>query len=122
MHFLFNEICCILTYIKPLDTMSNIKINHLAVFACVVLLHVLGFIWYGPLFGEKWMSLIGTDMATAQANPPSNAVWVLNLIAVVAPLYLLAWLFTKLGVTSGLRGAVIGFLIAFCFRHLWVMN
>lgn len=102
--------------------MSNLKINHLAVIVCVVLLHVLGFLWYGPLFGEKWMSLIGTDMAIVQANPPSPAVWFLNFVAVVAPLYLLAWLFTKLNVTSGGKGALIGFLIAFCFNHLWVMN
>jgi hypothetical protein len=102
--------------------MNNLKINHLAVIVCVVLLHVLGFLWYGPLFGEKWMSLIGIDMATVEANPPSPAVWFLNFVAVVAPLYLLAWLFTKLNVTSGGRGAVIGFLIAFCFHHLWVMN
>ena len=102
--------------------MNNFKINHLAVIVCIVLLHALGFLWYGALFGEKWMSLIGIDMATAGANPPSPLVWVLNFIAVVAPLYLLAWLFTKLNITSGVQGAIIGFLISFCFHHLWEMN
>jgi uncharacterized membrane protein len=102
--------------------MSNSKINHLAVIVCVVLLHALGFLWYGFLFQEKWMSLVGLDMAKIEANQPGASVWLLNFVAIVAPLYLLAWLFTKLNVVTGGRGAVIGFLIAFCFHHLWVMN
>jgi len=102
--------------------MNNLKINHLAVLVCVVIMHALGFLWYGQLFKDQWMKLVGIDEAAIQANPPSNSVWVLNFIAVVAPLYMLAWLFTKLNVISGLRGASIAFLITFCFHHLSVMN
>ena len=102
--------------------MNNLKINHLAVLVCVILFHALGFVWFGPLFGEKWMGYLGLDMAKIEASQPGAGIWIANFIASVAPVYLLAWLFTKLDVTSGIRGAVIAFLITFCFHHLPSMS
>jgi len=102
--------------------MKNLKINHLAVVVCIIISFALGFVWYGPLFGEQWMSMIDIDIAQVEANPPGPGVWITNIISSVAPLYLLAWLFTKLDVTSGVTGAIIGFLISFCFHHLSVMT
>ena len=102
--------------------MNNLKINHLAVIVCIVLMHVLGFVWYGPLFGERWMDYVDLDMETMQSMSMGASIWVLNFVAIAAPIYLLAWLLVKLDVTSGVRGAVIAFLITFCFHHLGVMN
>ena len=102
--------------------MNKLKINHLAILVCTVILFALGFTWYGPLFGERWMAMINLDMATVEANPPQIGTWVTNLISSVAPLYALAWLFTKLDVTSGIRGASIAFIIVFCFHHLPTMT
>lgn len=102
--------------------MGNLKINHAAVWVSIVLLHVLGFLWYGPLFGEKWMALVGLDMATLEANPPGAGTWITNTIATIVPVYVLAWLFTKLEVNTALRGAGIGLLISFSFVHLSVMT
>ena len=101
--------------------MNNLKINHLAILVCVVIFFGLGFTWYGPLFGSRWMDMLHLDMATVEANAPGAGVWITNLVGTVAPLYVLAWLFTKLGVTSGLRGAGIALLIVFTFHHLPVM-
>jgi hypothetical protein len=101
--------------------MNNVKINHLAVWACVILLHVLGFLWYGPLFGATWMKMVGLEMGNMEGGAEAG-VWITNLIATVAPVYLLAWLFDKLNVTSGGRGALIAFLITFCMHHLSVMS
>jgi hypothetical protein len=100
--------------------MKNLKINHLAVLVCVIFLHILGAIWYGTLFLETWTGMVGLDME----NPPEAGIslWIMNFIAQVAPVYLLAWLFTKLDVTSGVRGAGIAFLITFCFHHLSLMS
>jgi len=36
-----------------------VKINYLAVVACGVSNMVLGFLWYGPLFGKTWMGYLG---------------------------------------------------------------
>lgn len=102
--------------------MNTLKINHLAVIVCVIVLHVLGFLWFGPLFGETWMRMVELDPETMQAGSGEAGIWIANFVAIVAPLYFLAWLFTKLEVTSGMRGAVIAFLISFCFHHLAVMS
>jgi hypothetical protein len=66
--------------------------------------------------------MVNIDMASMQQNGPGPAIWVLNFVAAVAPVYMLAWLLTKLNVTSGVQGAIIGFLISFSFSHLTIMN
>lgn len=101
--------------------MTHLKINHLAVFVCLILLHVLGFLWYGPLFGDQWMTLVGIDPENMEGGFDAGP-WITNFIASLAPLYLLAWLFVRLNVATGVRGAVIAFLITFCFHHLPVMS
>jgi hypothetical protein len=101
--------------------MTHLKINHLAVLVCLILMHVLGFLWYGPLFGDQWMPMVGLNPENMEGGFDAG-LWITNLIASLAPLYLLAWLFTQLNVTSGMRGAVIAFLITFCFHHLSVMS
>ncbi len=98
--------------------MRTLTINHLAVWAGVVLLTVLGFLWYGPLSGDPWMSMVGLDPAVVEANPPGAGIWITNLIATVVPMYALAWLFTKMQVESWMQGALIGLIIAFSFVFL----
>lgn len=102
--------------------MNNLKINHLAVFVCVILLHALGFLWYDALFGEQWMAMVGLDPANMESGGAEAGTWITNFIASLAPVYFLAWLFTKLNVTTGVRGATIAFLISFCFHHLSLMS
>lgn len=102
--------------------MNTLKINHLAVLVCVILLHVIGFLWYGPLFGEKWMGMVDIDPASAQSGSMEAGLWITNLIASVAAVYLLAWLLARLNVTSGAQGAIIAFLVTFCIFHLSEMR
>jgi hypothetical protein len=64
------------------------------------------------------MSLEGLDPAVIEANPPVASVWITNVIATVVPLYALAWLFTRLNVSSAVEGAGIGLLIGFSFVFL----
>lgn len=97
---------------------QKLKINHLAVWLCVILLFVLGFLWYGPLFGDQWMDMVGLVKAEVEANPPGAGIWISNVISTVIPLYVLAWLFLKLNVSSGLQGLLYGFLISFSFVFL----
>jgi hypothetical protein len=85
-------------------------------------MHAFGFIWYGPLFGDKWMSLVQIDQAAMEASSQHASIWVLNSVAIIASIYALAWVLKSLGVASGIRGAVIAFAIVFCMHHLPVMN
>jgi Protein of unknown function (DUF1761) len=98
--------------------MNTIKINHVAVLVCFVILTALGFLWYEYLFQDSWMQMVGLDAADVEANPPGAGVWITNTIATVVPIYTLAWLLTKLNVTSGMRGAGIALLISFSFVFL----
>ncbi len=102
--------------------MEKLKINHAAVWVSIVLLHILGFLWYNQIFAEQWMTLVGLDMAALEANPPGASVWITNSIATIVPVYVLAWLFTKINVNSALQGAGIGLLISFSFVHLSIMT
>lgn len=49
-------------------------INYGAVFVCAILSMVIGFLWYGPLFGKKWMEvneLSPDDLAKREAMQKS---------------------------------------------------
>ncbi len=35
--------------------------NYLAIITGTVLSMILGFVWYGPLFGKKWKELAGAN-------------------------------------------------------------
>lgn len=40
----------------------QIHVNYLAVLAAVVASFLLGWLWYGPLFGKKWAGLMNMSM------------------------------------------------------------
>ena len=39
--------------------MTQIYVNYLAILLSAVANMVLGFVWYGPLFGKQWIALMG---------------------------------------------------------------
>lgn len=45
-----------------------VPINYLAVVGAAVIAIVLGFLWYGPLFGRAWMKSMGMDMDEMKAK------------------------------------------------------
>ena len=98
------------------------KINWLAVLACVVLLFVLGFVWYGPIFGDAWMGHVGLDRATVEANPPGASVWIANIVSSIIPMILLAWILGEMNVSSWMKGAFVGLAIGFAFVFLHDMT
>jgi hypothetical protein len=55
-----------------LTNFMDVAINYLAIIGCVVFSMVVGFLWYGPLFGKKWskeMDFTKADQEAAMANP-----------------------------------------------------
>jgi hypothetical protein len=62
-------------------------INYVAVLACGVASMVVGFIWYGPMFGKAWMQVMGADSMTAeQKNEMKSKMWVMYLVQFVLAL------------------------------------
>ena len=56
------------------------------VLGCAVLSMVVGGIWYGPLFGKKWMEIIGVDASCMKEGDK------MEMQKKMAPLYLLQFL------------------------------
>ncbi len=75
------------------------EINYVAVLVCGVLSMVIGAVWYGPLFGKKWMEICGATFADAEARKkmqkeamPLYAVqFVLSLLQLYILANLLVW-------------------------------
>ena len=75
-------------------------INYLAVLVCAVASMVVGFVWYGPLFGKAYMQVMGADsMTPEQKEAMKKGMWgmyfvqfVLSFItAGVLAYYILNW-------------------------------
>lgn len=47
---------------------SLITINYLPIMVGAVISMVIGAIWYGPLFGKKWIEIIGANQADIEAR------------------------------------------------------
>ena len=41
--------------------MQQVAVNYLAVLAAAIASMVIGFLWYGPLFGKQYMALMKFD-------------------------------------------------------------
>lgn len=78
--------------------METSLVNYWAVFTGAVLSMILGFIWYGPLFGKKWMEIVGVDPADLEARkkmqksagPLYGVQFVLTLFQITVLAYLVA--------------------------------
>jgi hypothetical protein len=62
-------------------------INYLAVLVAVVINVVLGFIWYGPLFGKAWSKMLGIDMS----HKPGSGAMGKSMFFMLVGSFLMAW-------------------------------
>lgn len=87
--------------------MKQLKINHLAVLAVVVLQQLIPMAWYG-VFAEKWIAL--NEKSVEDFSDGSPLPYIVSIIASVAMAYFLAWLFRTLEVESWQRGVKIAIM------------
>lgn len=109
-------------YKSKVKIMKQLKINHLAVWVNIILLHILGFAWYGPLFGEQWMEMVGLTMEDAEVGSASAGLWITNSLATIITVYTMAWLYTKLNTDSAVKGLLMGLLFGFAFNFMPAMS
>lgn len=64
-----------------------VTISFLAVLGSMILSVVLGFMWYGPLFGKQWMALSGIAMP---AEKPAFSTMVRPMIISIIGAFLMA--------------------------------
>lgn len=48
--------------------MIQVYVNYVAVVAAAIVNMVLGFVWYGPLFGKQWVALMGWSKEKIEAG------------------------------------------------------
>jgi len=66
--------------------METITVNYWAIASGAVVSMVIGASWYGPLFGKKWMVIIGVNSADLVAKK--------NMQKSAGPLYLVQFILT----------------------------
>lgn len=90
--------------------MEAIVINYYAVLAGAVASMIIGGIWYGPLFGKKWLEIIGANEATLEARkemqkntgPMYGVQFILTLFQVLVLAHLIAESTTPQAIQSAL--------------------
>jgi uncharacterized protein YacL len=86
------------------------KINYVAVVICAVVYWLLGGLWYGMVFSQRWMALENMTEAQARSmNPvlPYIITFILNLLIAFVLAQICSW---RNANTAG-RGAAIGVLL-----------
>ncbi|TFG57721.1 MAG: DUF1761 domain-containing protein [Candidatus Aminicenantes bacterium] len=110
----------------PFDLSYHIHI--LAILACGVVSLVVGFIWYGPLFGKAWAGYTGWTEEKIKALPASRMArtYFLTFLAALATAFaldVLAWAIRPDGAAGGLVLGLwtgVGFTaMAFATTHLF---
>ena len=84
-----------------------------AVLGVSVIVFVIGWLWYGPLFGKMWMKLSGisaADIAKAKKKGMTGKL-VLNFIGTFVSAFVFSKILVSVGASSAVAGAVMGFWV-----------
>ncbi len=96
------------------------EINYLAVLLCGVASMVVGFVWYGPLFGKAYMKIMGSDTMTAEEKAGMKSqMWIYYAVQFVLSLVMAGVLAYHL-VNWGGDGSALG--ISLCIWFGFVMT
>jgi Protein of unknown function (DUF1761) len=89
---------------------SAMKINYPAVLVSALAYWMLGALWYGVLFGPRWMAF--ENLTVEQGKSMNSAVpYVVTLLLDVLMAYVLAQLCAGRNVNSSLSGAALGVVL-----------
>ncbi len=65
-----------------------VPVNYLAVFIAALSSMVVGFLWFGPLFGKTWMKLMGWSKLQMSSKPDSKEMNKLYAIQFLGSLFM----------------------------------
>ena len=88
-----------------------VSVNYLAVLAAAIAAIVLGFLWYGPLFGKTWMKLMNIDKKKMdEAKKKGMAMnYIIMIISTLVMSYTLAHLVKFLSAANILDALMVAF-------------
>lgn len=88
--------------------------NYLAILVAGVFNMVLGFLWYGPLFGKMWMKYSGMtneDMEKAKKKGDMGMKYGLMFVSSLVTAYGMSWLVNMAGAGNWMTGAMLGAMV-----------
>lgn len=89
-------------------------ISWLGVIAATIAHQVLGFLWYGPILGKRWMVAMGLDPAQQRMAPDAKPLIISMVCALVMAIAMGLILTLVAGVDTGV-GIVVGLIIGVGF-------
>jgi len=94
--------------------MKTLRFNHAAIWVAIILSQLIPLGWY-TIFADRWQTLNDLSDEYIEANQ-NNWLFVISLLGAVLAIYLLAWLFKRLPVTTAQSGLIIGIFIGAFFN------
>jgi hypothetical protein len=92
-----------------------VDVNIVAVIVAGIVSMVTGLIWYGPLFGKKWMALHGKTMKDFEAmKGDMPKMYAQGFVLALVTAYVLAWnmgAYAMIGPVTMIDGAIAGFFV-----------
>ena len=92
-----------------------IAVNYVAVIVAAIANMVIGFIWYGPIFGKTWVAMMGwtpEQIGECQKKGMTKS-YVIAIIGSLITALVLAELLVMVGSYLGLTGVLAGLKAAF---------
>lgn len=88
-----------------------LDINWIEIITAAVAAMVLGFLWYGPIFGKQWIKLTGMTEAKIKEAKAKGMTkqYVLMTISALVMAYVLAMFIDKISANTLTMGAIVGF-------------
>lgn len=97
-------------------------VNYLTILAVAVAFMVLGFLWYGPLFGKQWMKLVGWTGDEKMDSAQMAKTYGLTYVGSVVMVYVLAQLVNWTNAATYMEGATVGAIAWFGFVATTKLN
>lgn len=87
-------------------------LNWLAVLVSTIVAFALGAVWYGPIFGNGWVTALGKSMEDVK---PSAKPFLISFLTTLITCIGMASLIVMLEMTSWLGGACLGLIVGIAF-------
>jgi hypothetical protein len=94
----------------------DLAINYLAVLVAAGASFFIGWIWYGPLFGKRWMQLRGLDPALMGSAGMPFANMAVEFVSALVVAYVLAHFVVLLNVTTWATALQLAFWLWLGFQ------
>ena len=86
-------------------------IDYLGILACGVASMILGFVWFGPLFGKKWLQVVGASGPDAERRKEMQKgmgkLYVTAFVLALLQAYVLSLFIAGVGLSIALKATAL---------------